>query len=279
MCIYCRLYRAMSTSVVEAFCFSNPIVIACLHLVCAPFVLELTRLGIKMERRIARDGDLNGACRWLVDIATKGIHVQGTENIPLAGPLLFVSNHAGLGDAHALLAASPRRDTKLMANDFGILPGLQHFRRHVIVVDKDQPAAALRASLRHLNAGGSLLLYPRGEIEADPGIYLDDALRTLPAMVAEHRSLCAAGARVDDCAGRRRWCDLAEGAAKSCRPALSRSRQTPFPGGDFPDDVPVLSRSGYQLMFWPRTAGRRMHACACACADGVAAATCPCRAG
>ena len=175
-----RLYRALSTSVVEAFCFSNPIVNASLHLVCAPFVLELTRLGIKMERRIARDGDLNGACRWLVDIATKGIHVQGVENIPLAGPLLFVSNHAGLGDAHALLAASPRRDTRLMANDFGILPGLQHFRRHVIVVDKDQPAAALRASLRHLNAGGSLLLYPRGEIEADPGIYLDDALRTLP---------------------------------------------------------------------------------------------------
>ena len=174
-----RLYRAMSTSVVDAFCFGNRLINLLLHMLCLPFVLELTRLGIKMEAMIARDGHLKGASEWLVSIAADGIHVHGAENIPLAGPVLFVGNHAGLGDAHALLMSSPRRDSKVLARDFGILTGLQHFRRHVIVVDPECAQASLRAALRHLRAGGSLLLYPRGEIEADPGLYLEAALETL----------------------------------------------------------------------------------------------------
>ena len=176
---FLRLYHAMSTSVVEAFCFRNPLVNAALHIACAPFVLELTRLGLKMEGMIARDGDLKGASEWLLEIGAAGVHIQGAENIPLTGPVLFVGNHAGLGDAHSLLMSSPRRDTKLMAHDFGILPGLSQFRRHVIVVEPARPQGAMRAALRHLRAGGSLLLYPRGEIEADPGLYPESARESL----------------------------------------------------------------------------------------------------
>ena len=169
----------MSASVVEAFCFSNPIINALLHLVCAPFVLELTRLGIKMEGVIARDGHLKGASQWLVEIAAKGMHIHNPEQVPAQGPVLFLCNHAGLGDAFALLMASPRYDTKIMAFDFGILPGLEMMRRHVVIIDKAQPHFSLRESLRHLQAGESILLYPRGEIEADPALYLDEALASL----------------------------------------------------------------------------------------------------
>lgn len=176
---FLRLYRAMSMSVVEAFCFRNPVINAALHVVCAPFALELTRLGMKMDGMIARDGDLKGASEWLVGIGSKGIRVHGADQVPRTGPVLFVGNHAGLGDAHALLSASPRRDTHFLANDFGILPGLRAMRRHVIVVDDRQPVASFRASLRHLRAGKSLLLYPRGEIEADPALHLESALATL----------------------------------------------------------------------------------------------------
>lgn len=176
---YFRLYRAMSSSVVEAFCFSNPLVKAALHIACLPFVLELTRLGMKMEGMIARDGDLKGASEWLLEIGAAGIHIHGAENVPLSGPVLFVSNHAGLGDAHSLLMSSPRRDTKLLAKDFGILPGLKHFRRHVIVVERAWHLKAIRDALCHLRAGGSLLLYPRGEIEADPGLYPELARESL----------------------------------------------------------------------------------------------------
>ena len=174
-----RLYRAMSRSVVDAFCFTNPVIKAALHALCLPFALELTRLGLKMENIIARDGHLQGASQWLVEIAAGGIHIQGADNVPAAGPLLFVGNHGGLGDAHALLMASPRRDTQIFANDFGILTGLPIMGRHVIVVDMNDGYAALRAALRHLRAGKSLLLYPRGAIEADPGLDLDDALNSL----------------------------------------------------------------------------------------------------
>ena len=174
-----QLYRAMSSSVVDAFCADNRALIALLHILCAPFVLELTRLGIKMERMIASDGHLRDACAWLVDIATDSIDIQGAESIPREGPLLLVANHAGLGDAHAVLLASPRRDTLLLAHDFGILPGLPQFKRHVIVVDESRPLSAIRMSIRHLRAGGSLLLFPRGEIEADPALDLDLALESL----------------------------------------------------------------------------------------------------
>ena len=133
---FLRLYRAMSASVVEAFCFTHPLINAILHIFCAPFVLELTRLGVKMESMIARDGHLRGASRWLVEIAARAMHTKGAENVPATGPVLFLGNHAGLGDAHALLAASPRTDTQVLANNFGILPGLQEMHRHVIVVDK-----------------------------------------------------------------------------------------------------------------------------------------------
>ena len=181
---FLRLYRAMSTSVVDAFCFHNPLINAGLHIACAPFALELTRLSLKMEGMIARDGHLKGASEWLLDIGAKAIQVQGAEHVPLRGPLLFVGNHAGLGDAHALLMASPRRDTHILANDFGILPGLSAMRRHVFVVDRGRPSAALRAALRHLKAGKSLLLYPRGEIEPDPRLDLELALDSLPGWSA-----------------------------------------------------------------------------------------------
>ena len=174
-----HLYRAISSSVVGAFCVRNPALRTLLHIACAPFVFELTRLGLKMDDKIARDGDLKGACEWLVDIAAKSIQIHGANSVPINGPLLFVGNHAGLGDAHALLMASPRRDTLVLAHDFGILPGLQQFRRYVIVVDQERPLTSTRESLRHLRTGGSVLLYPRGEIEADPGLYPDAALASL----------------------------------------------------------------------------------------------------
>ena len=174
-----RLYRAMSVSVVEAFCSSHPVLNAILHVLCAPFVLELTRLGIKMESMIARDGHMQGASRWLVEIAARALQVRGAENVPATGPVLFLGNHAGLGDAHTLLAASPRTDTQILANNFGILSGLQEMHRHVIVVDKRAPYLAMRQSLRHLRLGKSLLIYPRGEIEDDPALDLDSAQASL----------------------------------------------------------------------------------------------------
>lgn len=174
-----QLHRAMSASVVAAFCFNHPALKALLRLLCLPCTLELTRLGMKMEAKIKRDGHLRGASQWLVRIAARCLRARGARHIPRSGPLLFVGNHAGLGDAFALLAASPRRDTQLLAHDFGILPGLHELRQHVILLDQAAPMPALRRCLRHLRAGKSLLLFPRGQIEQDPALALEPALASL----------------------------------------------------------------------------------------------------
>ncbi len=79
-----RLYRAMSASVVEAFCL---LLKAILHILCAPFVLELTRLGIKMEAIIARDGHLRGASKWLVEIAARPTAPCGSAFVICGGQI------------------------------------------------------------------------------------------------------------------------------------------------------------------------------------------------
>ena len=176
---FLKLLRGMSIAIVQAFCFTHPLINFVLHIICLPFTLRLTRLGMKMERHIVRDASLQGACRWVMRIGSRGMQIAGAEHVPQTGPLLIVGNHAGLGDAHALIAASPRTDTVIMAKDNPILRDLPHMRRHVIIIDEAGPEQSLRAALRHLRAGKSLLVFPRGEIEADPSLDLDGAISSL----------------------------------------------------------------------------------------------------
>lgn len=176
---YIRLYRAMSGSIVEAFRFSNPILNGVTHIACAPFIANLTRLGMQMEAIIENDGHMHGASEWIINKATQQVLAHGTSCIPEDKPVLFIGNHAGLGDANAMMMSSPRRDTHTLAFNYGILPGLDAFHHHAIVVDKDNPTFALRETVRHLKAGKSALLYPRGNIEDDPSFYLDSALDSI----------------------------------------------------------------------------------------------------
>jgi len=176
---YWQLYRAMSGSIVEAFRFDNSILNGLTHIVCFPFVANLTRLGMEMEAIITRDGHMRGASQWIIEKAFSGIQVHNAECVPHNKPVLFVGNHAGLGDANAMMMSSPRQDTHTLVFNYGILPGLQAFHNHAIVVDKENPTLALRQTVRHLKAGNSALMYPRGDIEDDPALYLDSALDNL----------------------------------------------------------------------------------------------------
>lgn len=176
---YIQLYRAMSGSIVEAFRFTNPVLNTLTHILCSPFIANLTRLGMKMESIIQADGHMQGASQWIMSRATKGVIAHGANCIPTDKPVLFVGNHAGLGDANAMMMSSPRHDTHTLVFNYGILPGLEAFHDHAIVVDKDNPMFALRETVRHLKQGKSALIYPRGNIEDDPSLYLDSALRSL----------------------------------------------------------------------------------------------------
>ncbi|GEM_PF-1155308 len=175
---FAQLFPSMAQSIVSAFCFSNPILNGVTFFVLSPFIANLTRLGVEMDM-VIENSDMKTASQWILERATHGVKAHNTECIPMNKPVLFVGNHAGLGDANAVMMSSPRRDTHTILINHGILPGLQAFHEYAIAVDNDNPAYTLRRTVRLLKEGKSVLLYPRGKIEDDPSLDLDLALDNL----------------------------------------------------------------------------------------------------
>jgi 1-acyl-sn-glycerol-3-phosphate acyltransferase len=110
--------------------------------------------------------------RFLVGIVIEpALHVQGMENVPSAGGLLVVSNHVGKIDPPLLGAYLPRLDVYYMAkSEFftgfwarWILSGFHAFP--VVRGTADRPS--LRRSLRLLDAGHVVVLYPEGSRSPD----------------------------------------------------------------------------------------------------------------
>lgn len=95
-------------------------------------------------------------------------------DFPINGPLIIVANHPyGILDP-CLLASyigRHRRDLKVMTNSLlGVMPEL---KEHGILVNPfggEEAAksniAGMKQALKHLNAGGALLIFPSGEVSA-----------------------------------------------------------------------------------------------------------------
>lgn len=117
--------------------------------------------------------------------------VRGADRVPDAGPLIVASNHPGAYDSLALMSAVARPDLKVVLSDVGFTRAFEAARRHFIYAENTTRARAraLRESLRHLRAGGALLIYPHTEVEPDPetgtgaAAALDDWSRSLEIML------------------------------------------------------------------------------------------------
>lgn len=90
------------------------------------------------------------------------------EAIPASGPLIVVANHPG-GAADGLLLADlllrRRPELRILANQ--LLQRVPEIAPLILPVDVFRPGASsggLRAAVRHLDAGGALLLFPAGEV-------------------------------------------------------------------------------------------------------------------
>jgi hypothetical protein len=126
-------------------------------------------------RLLAFDADI--AARGL-QAATRGLLEHYTASplpvctgqayLPRTGPLLVTANHPGLTDALALLASMPRADVTIIAAERPLLAALPHLRPHLGIVNERHRSAALRSTIRHLQAGRCVLLFPAGRIEPDP---------------------------------------------------------------------------------------------------------------
>jgi len=126
-------------------------------------------VAAKADAEIPASG-LSGGCRRLLAEMSLRVTARGSEKIPADGPLLLVSNHPGAYDSVAIMAGVPRRDLKVILSDVPFTRDLAEARVHFIYAPLEAAgrAAALRASIEHLQTGGALLFFPHDDVEPDP---------------------------------------------------------------------------------------------------------------
>ncbi len=100
------------------------------------------------------------------------IRSEGSENLPLDGPLLIASNHPGAYDILVVLTNIRRQDIKIVVSDVPLIQSLPGFDRHMIYTPAGigPRMAALRKLIRHLQDGGTGLIFPSGKVDPDPAI-------------------------------------------------------------------------------------------------------------
>jgi len=130
-------------------------------------------LVAEFDRRVALFG-LTEAMRWLLSIFVDDTLAFGLEQVPERGPLVIASNHPGSYDGLVIGAHLGRDDLRIPASDVPILRSLRATAPHLIYTclgdDSHARISAARESVRHLQAGGALLVYAAGEVEPDPAV-------------------------------------------------------------------------------------------------------------
>lgn len=132
-------------------------------------VRRFAEVAATCDRLVAEEGFV-AAGRWTLLQLASCLRVEQAEHVPVAGPVLIVCNHPGSVDALALVASSGRDDLKIVAWPMPFLQYLPNVSRHLIFASegKARRARAAREGIRHLQEGGALLLFARGQPEPDP---------------------------------------------------------------------------------------------------------------
>ncbi len=134
---------------------------------------RLAALGVNFDRMVASDG-LPKASEWALTHFCNPIPARGMEHIPLAGPLLVISNHPGAYDALILFSKLVRQDICWISSEIPFLDRLPNTRRHILFASRINIVnrmSVVRAALRHLRAGGALLYFGAGHRDPDPAVY------------------------------------------------------------------------------------------------------------
>ena len=177
------LTRLINNEVIEAMGFScgswagrrlQPILSRATRRFCEIFATADSIIGAQ---------GLTAGARWLLRNLAREFMARGAGNVPPEGPLIIASNHPGTVDSVALAASAGREDLKIIASAVPFLRALSHVSEHLILLPRQGLQArmlAARAAIRHLKAGGALLLFARGNIDPDPA-FMDDAHQELSA--------------------------------------------------------------------------------------------------
>jgi hypothetical protein len=132
---------------------------------------SFAELGARLDSIVAEAGVAAGA-RWVLPRFVKSHTARGMEIIPTDGPVVIASNHPAAVDSVVISAYMERPDYKVIIGDIPFFENLPHISQHAIFApglqDIQGRMRVIRESIRHLKSGGSLLIFPRGGIEADP---------------------------------------------------------------------------------------------------------------
>ncbi len=132
--------------------------------------------GSELDNVIARGGT-NAGANWFIARFVRTHEARGVENIPATGPFVVAANHPGALDAMTITAHIPRKDFKVIIGDIRFFKNLPHVCEHAIFAPQKADTvgrmSVIRESIRHLQHGGGLLIFPRGGIEPDPACMPD----------------------------------------------------------------------------------------------------------
>ena len=134
---------------------------------------KFSDLALELDCVVA-EGGLSAGARWVQPRFVRSNEARGVENIPPEGPLVIASNHPGSVDSVIISAHVARPDYKVIIGDIPFFQNLPNIRDHAIFAPEISDVVGrmhtVRESIRHLQAGGALLIFARGGIEVDPSI-------------------------------------------------------------------------------------------------------------
>jgi 1-acyl-sn-glycerol-3-phosphate acyltransferase len=139
--------------------------------------LRFAEVAARFDTLVARY-NFQQAAQDLLSRWVRGVEITGLENLPSSGPLLILANHPGMCDGLSIIASVPRPDLKVVISGIPFTEELKHAKPHFILSPPPSEAHArmgtVRKMIHHLDQGGSLLLFPTGNVDPDPA-YLPGA--------------------------------------------------------------------------------------------------------
>ncbi len=133
---------------------------------------RFSNLAARFDEIVGQWGFCEAARRILPEFVL-GYESKGADQIPQVGPLLVASNHPGAYDALAIGASLGRSDLKLVLSGVPFTRALP-CASHVFIYATPNPQermAVIRSCIRHLQSGGSVLIFPSGVVDPDPALF------------------------------------------------------------------------------------------------------------
>jgi hypothetical protein len=137
-------------------------------------VSRFSKLIVEFDTSIKEKGYVYASTQILKKLAGEVV-ANGQEFIPASGPLIIASNHPGTYDGLAIISQLPRNDFRLIVSGIPFFQNLPNASKNLIFAthDTSDRMDVIRKSVRHLQGGGALLIFPSGRLDPDPSIYSD----------------------------------------------------------------------------------------------------------